>query len=108
MAGRGSFHVVDGTLQSVPSFDLDLLWCTIPMPQGLEFFIRTVETNSRVFVRFRNPQSTGYYNPAWSAVFIPGMLSTPNGFEVQIDNTGAPDGLPKHRIGARTRAFRSN
>jgi hypothetical protein len=58
----------------------------------LEFFIRTFQTNSGVFIRFRNPESTGDYNPAWSAVF--------SGFEVQIDNTGAPDGLAKHRTGA--------
>jgi choline dehydrogenase-like flavoprotein len=104
MAGRGTFHAIDGALQSVPSFDLGLLWCTIPMPQNyrleLEFFTRTFQTNSGVFVRFRNPESTGYYNPAWSAVFIPGMPVVPNGFEVQIDNTGAPDGLPKHQTGA--------
>ena len=96
MAGRGTFHVTDGALQSVPSFDLGLLWCTIPMPQNyrleLEFFIRTFQNNSGVFIRFKNPESTGDYNPAWSAVF--------SGFEVQIDNTGAPDGLPKHRTGA--------
>jgi hypothetical protein len=104
MAGRGTFHVIDGALQSVPSFDLGLLWCTIPMPQNyrleLEFFTRTFQTNSGVFVRFRNPESTGYYNPAWSAVFIAGMSAVPSGFEIQIDNTGAPDGLPKHRTGA--------
>jgi len=104
MAGRGTFHMIDGALQSVPSFDLGLLWCTIPMPQNyrleLEFMIRTFNTNSGVFVRFRNPQSTGYYNPAWSAVFIPGVPATASGFEVQIDNTGAPDGLAKHRTGA--------
>jgi choline dehydrogenase-like flavoprotein len=104
MAGRGTFHVVDGALQSVPSFDLGLLWCTIPIPQNyrleLDFFIRTFQTNSGVFVRFRNPQSTGYYNPAWSAVFTPGLPAVPTGFEVQIDNTGAPDGRPKHRTGA--------
>lgn len=104
MAGRGTFHVIDGALQSVPSFDLGLLWSTTPMPQNyrleLEFFTRTFQTNSGVFVRFRNPESTGYYNPAWSAVFIPGMSAVPSGFEIQIDNTGAPDGLPKHRTGA--------
>jgi hypothetical protein len=109
MAGRGTFHVIDGALQSVPSFDLGLLWCTIPMPQNyrleLEFFIRTFQTNSGVFIRFRNPESTGYYNPAWSAVFIQGLSAVPSGFEVQIDNIGAasagqPQGLPKHRTGA--------
>lgn len=104
MAGRGTFHVIDGALQSVPSFDLGLLWCTIPMPESyrleLEFFIRTFQTNSGVFVRFRNPESTGYYNPAWSAVYVPGVAATPSGFEIQIDNTGAPDGRPRHRTGA--------
>src|SRR5258708_26104423 len=72
MAGRGTFHVIDGALQSVPSFDLGLLWCTIPMPQNyrleLDFFTRTFQTNRCVF-RFKEPQSTGYYNPAWSAAF---------------------------------------
>jgi Domain of Unknown Function (DUF1080)/GMC oxidoreductase len=105
MAGRGTFHIVDGALQSVPSFDLGLLWCTIPMPTNyvleLEFFIRTMQTNSGVFVRFRNPDSvvlpdgTAFSNPAWSAVFT--------GFEIQIDNTGAGQptpGLPIHRTGA--------
>ena len=28
------------------------------------------------------------------------MSAVPGGFEVQIDNTGAPDGLSKHRTGA--------
>src|SRR6516165_3967112 len=59
MSGRGTFHVIDGALQSVPSFDLGMLWCTIPMPQSyrleLEFFIRTFQTKSGIFVRFRNP-----------------------------------------------------
>jgi Domain of Unknown Function (DUF1080)/GMC oxidoreductase len=104
MAGRGAFHAIDGALQSVPSFDLGLLWCTIPMPQNyrleLEFFIRTSQTNSGIFVRFRNPESTGYYNPAWSAVFMPAMPPAPSGFEIQIDNNGAPDGAAKHRTGA--------
>jgi Domain of Unknown Function (DUF1080)/GMC oxidoreductase len=104
LAGRGTFHAIDGALQSVPSFDLGLLWCTIPMPQNfrleLEFFTRLFQSNSGVFIRFRNPESTGYYNPAWSAVFIPGVSAVPTGFEIQIDNTGAPDGAAKHRTGA--------
>jgi choline dehydrogenase-like flavoprotein len=105
MAGRGTFHAIDGALQSVPSFDLGLLWCTIPMPQNyrleLEFFTRTFQTNSGIFIRFKNPDGftnpdgTAFSNPAWSAVYA--------GFEVQIDNTGAGQpiaGLPKHRTGA--------
>ncbi len=100
MAGRGTFHAIDGALQSVPGFDLGLLWCTVPMPRDyrleLEFRIRANGTNSGVFLRFANPELAGFYNPAWSAVR--------SGFEVQIDNTGgARDGLPaspKHRTGA--------
>src|SRR5207248_74766 len=102
MAGRGTFQVIDGALQSVLSFDLGLLWCTKPMPQNyrleLEFFIRTFQTNSGIFVRFKNPDGvlaadgTPYSNSAWSAVH--------GGFEVQIDNTGAPDGRPMHKTGA--------
>jgi choline dehydrogenase-like flavoprotein len=102
MAGRGTFHVADGALQSVPSFGLGLLWCTIPMPPEyrleLEFFIRTFQTDSGVFVRFSNPDGatnpdgTMFSNPAWAAVRT--------GFEAQIDNSGAPDGAAKHRTGA--------
>jgi Domain of Unknown Function (DUF1080)/GMC oxidoreductase len=105
MAGRGTFHLINGALQSVPSFELGMLWCTIPMPQDfvleLEFFIRTMQTNSGIFVRFRNPDSvlaadgTPYSNPAWSAVHT--------GFEIQIDNTGAGQptpGRPIHKTGA--------
>jgi choline dehydrogenase-like flavoprotein len=101
MAGRGTFHAIDGALQCVPSFDLGLLWCVVPMPQNyvleLDFLIRMFNTNSGVFIRFTNPELSGFNNAAWSAV------ST--GFEIQIDNTGAaplgqPQGLPKHRTGA--------
>lgn len=101
MSGRGTFHALDGALQSLPSFDLGLLWCSIPMPSSylleLDFFVRTFVTNSGVFVRFKNPEAAGLANNAWSAVS--------GGFEVQIDNTGGaptgqPQGLAKHRTGA--------
>ena len=100
MSGRGTFHAIDGALQSVPSFDLGLLWCTIPMPQNyrleLDFFIRLFNTNSGVFIRFPNPELAGFANNAWSAVY--------RGFEIQIDNSGAaapgqPQGASKHRTG---------
>jgi 3-keto-disaccharide hydrolase/GMC oxidoreductase len=105
MAGRGTFHLVAGAVQSVPSFDLGMLWCTLPMPLNyvleLEFFVRTMQTNSGVFIRFRNPDGVlaadgmPFSNPAWSAVYT--------GFEIQIDNTGAGSpvpGLPIHSTGA--------
>ena len=105
MAGHGTFHVIDGALQSVPSFDLGMLCCTKPMPQNyrleLEFFTRTFQTNSGIFIRFKNPDGVlapdgnPFSNPAWSAVF--------GGFEIQIDNTGAGQpmsGMAIHRTGA--------
>jgi hypothetical protein len=101
MAGRGAFQVVDGALQSLPSFDLGLLWSTVPMPANyrleLEFLMRGADTNSGVFIQFRHPDAAGYYNPAWSPV--------DTGFEIQIDNSGTapagqPQGLAKHRTGA--------
>jgi hypothetical protein len=97
MCGRGTFHAIDGALQSVPSFDLGLLWCTIPMPRNyrleLDFMGRLPNTNSGVFVRFGNPEMAGLSDNAWFAVR--------DGFEIQIDNTGAgqPPGLAKHRTG---------
>jgi len=100
MCGRGTFHAIDGALQSLPSFDLGLLWCTIPMPSNyrleLDFLVRLFNTNSGVFVRFRNPELAGMANDAWSAVS--------DGFEIQIDNTGTapagqPQALAKHRTG---------
>ena len=50
------------------------------------------QTNSGIFIRFKNPDGVGLYNPAWAAVS--------SGFEIQIDNNGAPDGLKKHTTGA--------
>jgi hypothetical protein len=48
--------------------------------------------NSGVFVRFPDPDSKGYDNTAWVAIHF--------GFEVQIDETGAPDGASVHKTGA--------
>jgi len=45
-----------------------------------------------VFVRFPDPTTKGYNNQAWVAVNF--------GFEVQIDEFGAPDGDPIHKTGA--------
>ena len=62
----------------------------------LDFLVRLFNTNSGVFVRFRNPELAGMANDAWSAVS--------DGFEIQIDNTGTapagqPQALAKHRTG---------
>src|SRR5215213_86215 len=96
MAGQGSFIVANGTLQAAPGGDLGLLWSTIPTPADFllrcEWQLAQPTDNSGVFVRFPNPNSKGYNNTAYVGVDF--------GFEVQIDETGAPDGADQHRTGA--------
>ncbi|MCW6006766.1 DUF1080 domain-containing protein [Micromonospora sp. CPCC 205371] len=87
MAGPGSFTVVDGTLVANPGGDLGLLWSTTPAPPNFvlrcEWRRTNADDNSGVFVRFPNPNSKGYNNPAYVPVHF--------GFEVQIDeNAPAP------------------
>ena len=92
----GSFIIVDGTLEYTTGNDLGLLWYTDPMPPNyilrLQWLRWDDHGNSGVFVRFPNPNSKGYNNTAYVGVNF--------GFEVQIDEFGAPDGLPKHKTGA--------
>lgn len=96
MAGKGNFIIVDGALESVPGNDIGLLWCTTPTPPDfilkLEWRRHRHEDNSGVFVRFPDPFSKGYNNPAYVGVHF--------GFEAQIDELGAPDGTGIHRTGA--------
>jgi hypothetical protein len=84
MAGQGNFRVAGGALESSPGNDLGLLWCTTPMPPNfalkLEWLLTRYDDNSGVFVRFPDPNSKGYGNPAYVGVDF--------GFEVQIDNLG--------------------
>jgi len=92
----GHFLVVDGSLENVTGSDLGLLWCTTPMPADyilrLEWLRWEDYDNSGVFIRFPNPESKGYNNSAFVAVDF--------GFEVQIDEFGAPDGQDIHKTGA--------
>ncbi|CAN5492385.1 hypothetical protein BH10BAC3_BH10BAC3_28500 [soil metagenome] len=96
MAGAGDFILFDGALESVPGNDLGLLWCNSPLPKNfrlsLEFKRYKVDDNSGVFLRFPNPETKGYVNPAYVAVDF--------GYEIQIDENGAPDGAPFHKTGA--------
>jgi choline dehydrogenase-like flavoprotein len=96
MAGQGSFVVANSVLQAVPGGDLGLLWSTTPTPTDFilrcEWRLAQANDNSGVFVRFPNPNSKGYNNTAYVGVHF--------GFEVQIDETGAPDGADQHRTGA--------
>ena len=95
--GKGGFRIVDGAFESMPGGDdLGLYWCQTPMPPNfvlkLEWLRWRDDDNSGVFVRFPDPTKKGYTNQAWVAVNF--------GFEVQIDELGAPDGDPIHRTGA--------
>jgi hypothetical protein len=96
MAGVGSFTVEDAALVAQPADGLGLLWSTIPTPP--DFLLRlqwkrtAADDNSGVFIRFPDPESKGYDNTAWVAVDW--------GLEIQIDDTGHPDGAPLHTTGA--------
>lgn len=98
MAGSGRAVIEGRAIQTLPGPDgeLGLLWCSVPTPPNytlkLEWRRSREDDNSGVFVRFPDPDSKGYNNPAWVAVHF--------GFEVQIDETGAPDGAGIHRTGA--------
>jgi 3-keto-disaccharide hydrolase len=87
-AGPGGFDVVDGTLQSFGG--MGLLWYT--RKQFGNFTLRAdwkvlhLSDNSGVFVRFPDPG-----NDPWVAVN--------DGYEVQIDDVGAPDGNPLYKTG---------
>jgi len=88
-AGPGGFNVVDGMLQSFGG--MGLLWYT--KKQFGDFILKVdwkelnFSDNSGVFVRFPDPG-----NDPWVAVN--------NGYEIQIDNVGAPDGNPLYKTGA--------
>jgi hypothetical protein len=92
----GHFLVVDGTLESVTGTDIGLFWSTTAMPPDfilrLDWLRWEDFDNSGVFIRFPNPESKGYNNNAFVAVDF--------GFEVQIDELGAPDGQDIHKTGA--------
>ena len=88
-AGPGGFNVVDGMLQSFGG--MGLLWYT--KKQFGDFILKVdwkvlhFSDNSGVFVRFPDPG-----NDPWSAVN--------NGYEIQIDDVGAPDGNQIRKTGA--------
>jgi choline dehydrogenase-like flavoprotein len=96
MVGAGDFILNDGALESVPGNDLGLMWYTKPLPKdfqlSLEWKRYRDDDNSGVFLRFPDPEKRGYNNPAYVAVDL--------GYEVQIDENGAPDGAPIHKTGA--------
>jgi choline dehydrogenase-like flavoprotein len=96
MAGRGNFIAMDGALESIPGDNIGLFWSATPTPADfvlkLEWMRTGLNDNSGVFVRFPDPNSKGYNNTAFVGVDF--------GFEVQIDEQGAPDGAAIHKTGA--------
>ena len=92
----GRFVVSNGALLSTPGTDIGLLWHDQPTPANfvlkLEWRRWQEDANSGVFVRFPNPETRNYNNSAFVGVDF--------GFEVQIDQLAAPDGLPIHKTAA--------
>jgi len=92
----GHFIIVDGALEAVTGTDIGLLWNTSPLPADFTLRLQWRRwsdfDNSGVVVRFPDPESKGYNNTAFVGVDF--------GFEVQIDERGAPDGAPLHKTGA--------
>lgn len=92
----GSMRIIDGSLETVAGTDMGIFWCTKPTPANFVLRIQwmrlTDDSNSGVYLRFPDPDSKGYNNTAFVADDF--------GFEVQIDEFGAPDGAGVHRTGA--------
>ena len=92
----GRFIVVDGALEATPGTGLGLLWYATEMPP--DYILRLQwkrfkhEANSGVLLRFPDPRTKNYRNTAWVASHF--------GYEVQIDELGAPDGSDRFRTGA--------
>jgi hypothetical protein len=75
---------------------MSIFWCTTPTPPDfvlrLQWMRLTEDSNSGVYLRFPDPDSKGYNNTAY--------IADDFGFEVQIDELGAPDGAAIHKTGA--------
>jgi hypothetical protein len=106
--GGGTFALTDGAIVTQPGgSELGLLYyARQPFSDfllRLQFRIASGQDNSGIFVRSRDPKQPvpdradpthliPYTNQHWVAV--------DTGFEIQIDDTAAPDGQDQHRTGA--------
>ena len=92
----GHFVVTNGALVTATGTDIGLLWHDQPTPADfvlrLEWRRWQEDANSGIFVRFPDPEARNYNNTAFVGVDF--------GFEVQIDQLAAPDGLPIHKTAA--------
>jgi len=105
-AGPGAmvFDAGEGVMVAHPGNEFGLLWYALEafgdFVLRLQFRVEGRTDNSGVFVRFRDPRlplpppgdPRAEGNPAWGPVHT--------GFEIQIDETAAPDGADMHRTGA--------
>lgn len=92
----GRFEIEGDALVAYPGTDIGLLWYPVAAPGDFELELQwrqaAADDNSGVFTRFPDLDSKGYDNTAFVAAHF--------GFEVQIDNTGHPDGADRHTTGA--------
>jgi Domain of Unknown Function (DUF1080) len=91
MAGKGNFLIIENEKALLTYGGMGLLWY---YKKKFKDFILTLEwkvsnrsDNSGVFVRIPNP----YNDP---------NIAIEYGYEIQIDDTGLPDGDPIHKTGA--------
>jgi hypothetical protein len=96
VAGAGRFVVVDGRLESIPSEDVGLFWCTVPTPADFILRLRWLrwrpEDTSAVLLRFPRPLAVGQTS-------APAMAAR-HGFVVQIDDAGTLGAAEKSGTGA--------
>lgn len=112
--GGGIFTLNNGQIVAEPGGDLGLIYYAAEQfgdfTLRLEFKLSSVDNNSGVFVRFRDPRRPvpDKQNPAISYPYKnQAFVGVDTGFEIQIDELargnpqqGTPDGLDMHRTGA--------
>jgi hypothetical protein len=105
-AGPGSFELVAGeqVLTAHPGNEIGLLYYTAQQYGNFELRLQlridARGDNSGVFVRSVDPtQPPATLNDPRVAA-DPAFVAVDTGFEIQIDEAAAPDGLDKHRTGA--------
>jgi hypothetical protein len=91
MAGEGKFIVMENKKALLSDGGMGLLWHTKKKYNDfilkLEWRVLHQDDNSGVFVRFPNPDN----DP---------QIAVNNGYEIQIDDLGKPDGDEIHKTGA--------
>jgi len=96
VAGDGRFVVVDGRLESIPSEEVGLFWCTVRTPPDFILRLRWLrwrhEDNSAVLVRFPRPLAVGQTSAA--------AMAARCGVVVQIDEVGTLGTAEMSRTGA--------